>query len=204
MFTWRVNIIFATFVCIVHNVYYFCILIENRNMSSSFFRTLRGLLAAAFLMAAFAVQAQKGESCFGVQTGYTSTNNSAIAGLFYQYGFSNHFRVAGEAGCVFRHENEDAFTVDLNFHVPMRITESNVQLYPLVGLNYSLWNHHHPDKPDAGFDDVSTRHSRLGANIGAGFQLAASAALRLKIEAKYTLMSRYSTFVLGVGIGYVF
>ena len=91
-------------------------------MRNPLLRSIRGLVAVAFLLIAFCSQAQKGESCFGIQTGYTSTNNSAIAGLFYQYGFSNHFRVAGEAGCVFRHEDEDAFTLDLNFHFPMRIT----------------------------------------------------------------------------------
>lgn len=29
--------------------------------------------------------AQRGEKVFGVQTGYTSTNNSALAGMFFQY-----------------------------------------------------------------------------------------------------------------------
>lgn len=167
-------------------------------------RTLRGLLAVALILIGTAgARAQKGESCFGIQTGYTSTNNSAIAGIFYQYGFSNHLRVAPEIGCVFRHHDKDAFTADLNFHVPLRVAEGSAELYPLAGLNFSSWTRHHiPTADDS--DDSSARTSRFGLNIGAGFELKASPSLKLKIEAKYNLISRYSSFVLGVGIGYVF
>lgn len=169
--------------------------------------TLRAIIAVAFIaIAALGASAQKGESCFGLQTGFTSNNRSAIAGLFYQYGLSSHLRIAPEMGCVFRHHDKDAFTVDLNCHVPLAITSSNAQLYPLAGLNFSSWNHHHihVEAGDDGYDDVSTRKNKLGVNVGAGFQLMASAALKLKVEAKYTITTHYSTFVLGVGIGYVF
>lgn len=155
------------------------------------------LVAAAALSAS----AQKGESVFGVQTGYTSTNNSAFAGLFYQYGLSDVVRISPELGFVVRHEGYDAFTADVNVHFPLPLNQSKMELYPLTGLNFSSWTWH---QDLDGIKDVSTRSNRLGINFGAGWQLRASETIKVKIEAKYLLTSRFSTFVLGAGIGYVF
>ncbi len=152
--------------------------------------------------AAFSASAQKGESVFGVQTGYTSTNNSAIAGLFYQYGLSNTLRISPELGFVVRHEDYDAFTADVNMHFPLRLGQENMELYPLAGLNFSSWSRHNGHLDE--INDVSTRRNRFGLNFGAGWQLRASESIKVKIEAKYLLTSRFSTFTLGVGIGYVF
>lgn len=167
------------------------------------FRSAMALIAAILALSIPQIAAaQKGEPCFGVQTGYISTNNSAIGGLFFQYGFSNHFRISPEVGCVFRHQNVDAFTFDINTHYPLMLTRSSgAQLYPLVGLDISSWHRHHHN-PEA--DDVSTRSLKWGINIGAGFQFKASSSLKIKIEAKYLLVSRYSSLVVSAGIGYCF
>lgn len=152
-----------------------------------------------------AANAQRGEKVFGVQTGYTSTNNSAIAGMFFQYSFSDHFRVSPEMGCVLRHENLDAFTADLNFHFPLSLRHNgdfSTQIYPLVGADLSSWTHHYAIPVED--SDVSTRSTKFGVNLGGGFQFLPSSTLKLKIEAKYTLMQTYSTFVASIGIGYVF
>lgn len=147
--------------------------------------------------------AQKGQPCFGVETGYISTNNSAIAGLFFQYGFSNHFRVSPEVGCVLRHHNVDAFTVDLNTHYPLTIKGvSKAQLYPLLGINFSSWTRHNVVDIDG--SDVTSRKLKWGVNMGAGFQFMASSSMKIKIEAKYLLISKYSSLVVSAGIGYCF
>lgn len=164
------------------------------------------LAAAAAIVLAIAMpcnaHAQKGEKTFGVQTGYISKNESAIAGLFFQYGLTDHLRIAPEMGCVLRHKDLDAFTMDLNLHVPVLLNTETIQIYPLAGLNYSSWARHNIPTQDG--DDVSSRKSKFGANLGAGFQIMASPALKLKLEAKYTLISHYSSCVISAGIGYVF
>ncbi len=150
--------------------------------------------------------AQRGEKTFGVQTGYTSTNNSAIAGMFFQYSFSDHLRVAPEMGCVLRHEDLDAFTADINLHFPLSLRHGgdfSTQLYPLIGVDLSSWTHHYVIENEKE-DDVSTRSTKFGLNLGGGFQFLPKSSLKLKIEAKYTLIQSYSTFVASVGIGYVF
>lgn len=170
-------------------------------MPKSLRRVIAMAIAAFALMLPLSAAAQKGEACFGVQTGYISTNNSALGGLFFQYGFSDHFRLSPEVGYVFRHQDLDAFTVDLNAHVPLMIKQSAaVQLYPLAGINFSSWNRHrHQDT-----DDVTSRKVKWGLNLGAGFQFNASSSLKLKLEAKYLLTSKYSGLVVSAGIGYCF
>lgn len=164
----------------------------------------RVFIIAAFIIALLALpaksHAQRGESTFGVQAGYTSTNSSAVAGLFYQYNLSDRLRIAPQAGCVFRNEGLDAFQADVNLHFPFMFTPSRAQLYPIVGIDFSSWTCHY-EKDD---DDATDRRSRLGGNVGLGFQLKATSSLKLKVEGVYTLMKRYSTFAATVGIGYVF
>lgn len=161
-------------------------------------------IVAAFAIALLAFPAkslaQRGESTFGVQAGYTSTNSSAVAGLFYQFNLSDRLRIAPQAGCVFRNEGLDAFQADVNLHFPLKITPARTQLYPIVGLDFSSWTCHY-EKDD---DDATDRQSRLGGNVGLGFQLKATSSLKLKVEGIYTVMKQHSTFAATVGIGYVF
>ena len=125
-------------------------------------------------------------------------------GLVFQYSFSRHLRVAPEIGCVFKHKNMDAFTIDFNFHTPFTFTGEKAALYPLAGLNYSSWNRTMPRELVDEIDDITTRTSRFGLNLGAGFELRCSRTLKLGIEAKYTLIKSYSGASLAAMVCYVF
>lgn len=149
-------------------------------------------------------QIVKGEKSLGPRIGYASKNQSAMAGLVFQYAFSSHFRIAPEIGYIFRHKDMDAFTFDINAHVPFGFTGEKVAFYPLAGLNYSSWSRHYHREELADHDDVSTRTARFGMNLGAGFELRCSESLKLSLEAKYCLMKGYTTAVIGAGISFVF
>ncbi len=161
--------------------------------------------ALAFSTPSACAQIQKGEKSFGPKIGYVSHNKSAVAGLVFQYTFSQPLRISPEIGCAFRNNDEDAFLVDLNFHVPFGIVDSEkVAIYPLAGLAFNSWSRHGV-KPDEADDvDVTTHTNRFGANLGAGFDLRCSSTLRLNLEAKYTLIKSYSALYLTAGISYVF
>lgn len=173
-------------------------------------RTIKAAAAAvivAVIMAmspSTAAQAVKGEKSVGPRIGYISENNSATAGLFFQYAFSSHFRLAPEIGYVFRHDRKDAFMFDINAHFPFGFTGEKVAFYPLAGLNYSSWNCHFDREEFDKIKDVSTRKSRFGMNFGAGFDLRCSETLKLSLEAKYLLIKEFSCAQIGVGISYVF
>lgn len=171
-------------------------------------RLLAAPIALLLMLTVMAVPASgqvvKGEKSFGPKLGYISKNKSAIAGLFFQYAFSEHFRVAPEIGYVFRHNDLDAFTIDVNAHIPFGFTGEKVAFYPLAGLNYSSWNSHFNREAFEDSKDVSTRTNRFGANVGAGFELRCSESLKLSIEAKYCLIKSFSSAQIAAGISFVF
>ncbi|MDE7458403.1 MAG: porin family protein [Muribaculaceae bacterium] len=171
------------------------------------------LLAIAAIVAALSLPTEaqiiKGEKSLGTKIGYVTKNESASAGLVFQYAFTQHLRIAPEIGYVFRNNNLDAFTFDINAHFPFDFTGENVAFYPLGGLNYSSWcrRYNNPETDweiMAKSDEVSTRTSRFGLNLGAGFDLRCSETLKVTFEAKYTLIKSYSTAAICAGISYVF
>ena len=173
---------------------------------SRFVPAFAGMLFALMLLTPLAASAQfeRGEKCVGAKLGYVDKNNSASMGLVFQYSFSRHLRVAPEIGCVFKHKNMDAFTIDFNFHTPFTFTGEKAALYPLAGLNYSSWNRTMPRELVDEIDDITTRTSRFGLNLGAGFELRCSRTLKLGTEAKYTLIKSYSGASLAAMVCYVF
>ena len=173
---------------------------------SRFVPAFAGMLFALMLLTPLAASAQfeRGEKSVGAKLGYVDKNNSASMGLVFQYSFSHHLRVAPEIGCVFKHKNMDAFTIDFNFHTPFTFTGEKAALYPLAGLNYSSWNRTMPRALVDETDDITTRTSRFGLNLGAGFELRCSRTLKLGIEAKYTLIKSYSGASVAAMVCYVF
>lgn len=166
---------------------------------------------AVFICTPATSAAQKGEKTFGVRTGYVSRNNSADIGLFFQYTFSEHFRLQPAADIIVRHNDRDAFIVDLNAQVPIDISGENFSLYPLAGLNFSSWNHHYSAIPTPEEEmleefspEWSSRTNRFGVNLGAGFDLKVSSTLKLSLEASYTFVKSNSGLRILAGIGYVF
>ncbi|MDE6453820.1 MAG: outer membrane beta-barrel protein [Muribaculaceae bacterium] len=154
-------------------------------------------------------QMVRGEKSVGAKIGYVGKNSSADVGLVFQYALSSRFRLSPEVGCVFKHQNLDAFTIDLNLHMPFAFTGNKAALYPLAGLNYSSWYETFKDPgangalEEAG-TDVSSRYNRFGVNLGAGFELRCSRTLKVGIEAKYTLLKRFSGGYLNALICYTF
>ena len=165
-------------------------------------RILLSLLAVLALSGARAADI-RGEKSFGPKIGYFSHNKSAVAGFTFSYAFSNHFRLVPEVGCVFRHHNQDAFMADLNVHLPFSFENGGaVALYPLAGLTLNSWGTHF--RMEELEKDVTSHITRLGANLGAGFDLRCSETMRINIEAKYSLVKSYSSLVVTAGISYIF
>lgn len=165
---------------------------------------LLAIMLLTFTSLSASAQFARGEKSVGPKVGYVSTNESAAAGLVFQYTFSKHLRIAPEVGCVFKHQKKDAFTLDFNFHTPFTFTGDKAALYPLAGLNYSSWNTSIPQQLEEDIDDVSTRTSRFGFNLGAGFELRCTRTFKFGIEAKYTFIKRFHGANVAVLACYVF
>lgn len=152
---------------------------------------------------AFAMD-HKGEKSVGIRGGYTSKNRSATAGLYFQYSFNKSFRISPNLDYTFRHNGIDAYSINLNCHMPIALRSERIRAYPLAGLNYTSWNQINNADSYSSIDDSSTRTSRLGANMGAGIEYYATSTMKLALEAKYLLAKNYSSAIISLSIGYVF
>ena len=159
------------------------------------------LLACASPLAAGA-RITKGEKSFGPKVGYVGKNSSIMAGLFFQYTFSRHFRLAPDIGIDFRNKDMDALMVNINAHVPFGFEDDKVALYPLAGIDFTSWNIHGRD--EASMDDVNTHKNRFGLNLGGGVELRCTSSFKLSLEAKYVLIKDYSYPEISLGASFIF
>lgn len=164
---------------------------------------LRSIAISALATAALIIpsRAIAGEKTVGIRAGYNTRATTAVAGVVFQYTFSNHFRISPNVDYYFRHDGADALSLNVNTHFPFHASAGRFGFYPLAGLNYTSWNYHFDDEAT---NDVSTRVSRLGLNAGAGLEFYATPSLKLSLEAKATFIKQYSSGTFSLSIGYVF
>ncbi len=163
------------------------------------------LLTVMMLSAAAPAQAQvKGETMFGVKTGYVTRNESALAGLTFGYSFSRHFRVMPEIGIIFRHENLDGLDIACNAQFPVSFAQGKAVFYPLTGINFTSWGLHNEATGHSEDDDVTTHRNCMGLNFGAGIEYRCTSSMALHLDARYTLMRHYPTAFVTAGLAYLF
>lgn len=160
--------------------------------------TLVLILAAGTLAAP--AQTHRGEKSFGVKAGYISCNRSAVGGLVFQYSFGRHVRIAPQLGVVFRHQDHDAFTVDVDVHFPISLGSARAAFYPLAGLAFNSWTGH----KTVDTDDVTTHTNNMGGNLGGGFEFRCTPSLKISVEGRYTFLKHFSNAQVVAGIAYVF
>lgn len=146
-----------------------------------------------------AMGAGKGEKSVGLRGGYTGANRSAVAGVYFQYSFSDKLRIAPDIDYSFRHRGTDAISLNLNLHSPFTLAPG-AAFYPLAGLNYTSWNIHRT----VDIDDAKSRVDRLGFNIGGGVEYYVKTTLKLALEGKYRWTRDYDSAVFTLSIGYIF
>ena len=141
------------------------------------------------------------ETYIGVAPGYSTKNESMTLGAWMSHDFSKAFRVNLGIDYVFRNQHTDAFLMNLDFNFPLKLTTGDkIDIYPIAGLTYACWSHH--PYPDG--DDVTTRENKFGINLGAGVGYKVSSHMRLKLDARYSLVKHNNTTILSLGIGYAF
>ncbi len=140
-----------------------------------------------------------GQKCLGLQAGYTTYNKSAMAGIEFTYRFNKHLRLAPNVSYAFRNNHTDALLININAQVPVPMG-GKWEIFPLAGINYSSWNYHNT----TGHDDVGTRVSRFGLNLGAGVGIAVTPNLGLGITADYTFIKEFHGCSILAKIAYRF
>lgn len=138
----------------------------------------------------------KGEKYIGILGGYNTQNKSALAGIAFQYRFSQYFRIAPNFQYVFKHNSLSAYQINLNTHYPLAL-DTKLNFYPIAGLTYQSWH------TSVASEDSNT-YKKFGFNIGAGFEYMATPSLKISVEGKYSWIKRYDSGGFFMGIGYLF
>lgn len=167
------------------------------------FITKAAIVALTVLIATPASAAEHPKD-LGITLGYVSRNNSAFAGLVFQYRFSQAFRLSADAEVVFRNENRNAFLIDINAHFPFDLGRK-WEAYPLVGFNSSSWSRHNINADSQGDGStIDKRSTNFGLNAGGGVALRVSSTLKLSLEATFTAVKQNNTARVAALMTYTF
>ena len=170
--------------------------------------TKRNILTAAiaiFVMALAPLTASaegRGDKTVGLRGGYNTHNESAVAGLFFQYRFSEHFRLSPLVEYVFKHRDTDATSINLNAQFPIDFAMDRWSFYPFAGVNYTNWSR--DVVSEATRIRETQRDNKFGLNFGAGLECHVTSTLKLFVEAKYSLVEHHQAGAFMGGIGYLF
>lgn len=147
----------------------------------------------------------KNVKTFGIYGGYTSRNESALAGVNFTYRFSRYVRIAPSADYTFRHHGDDAFDISLNYHAPFAVDATGrFNIYPVAGVGYSEWNRNYVDMTVRNNTDVRKRTDRFGINLGGGIEYFATPTMRISAEAIWRARKDFSSGIFTLSLGYVF
>lgn len=153
----------------------------------------------------------RGEKALGIRVGYNTCNSRPLAGAQFSFRFNRLLRLSPSVEYVFRNDGLDALMVNLNMEFVFPFANGRCDIFPLAGLNFSSWNKHDPDAISVGrngvtytSDDVSSRVSRFGLNVGAGFGVNISGSLRLSVSGTYTVIQEFHGANISAGIHYRF
>lgn len=138
----------------------------------------------------------------GVRGGFTTTHDAPVAGLFLQYRFSGHFRLAADVDYYFKHNGVDAFAFNIDAHAPFTIVPGKLTVYPLVGASLTSWNL--PVADTESDDDSSSRRNRVGINVGGGVEYRLTENTKIGFEAKYSAVRHYDGGIFSLSLGYCF
>lgn len=153
-----------------------------------------------------ALAATKGEKSLGLRLGYHTANKAPAAGIWFQYSFSHHFRLAPNVEYVFRHNGVDGYHFNLDAHFPIGVSR-RFDIYPIAGVGFvAMYDHndYQAETYEDNGDDVSTRTTRFALNFGAGVEYYCTRSLKLFAEGKFNWVKDFNSGVFAVGIGYVF
>lgn len=140
--------------------------------------------------------AKPGETSVGILAGYNSKTSSGLAGIYLQYQCNPWLRLSPDVQTLFKKNNLSAFHINGNAHFLIPV-QSNMNFYPLAGITYQSWKYNNQDVEK---DNIN----RFGLNVGCGYDIKVTPALKFMVEGKYSLVKDATSFGLSIGIGYIF
>ena len=160
------------------------------------------IFVALLSLIPFTSSAQGGMKSVGVSGGYNFKAESALAGVFFQYGCNSWLRLSPNFQMIFKKHDLSSFHINGNAHFVLPLNGS-INLYAIGGITYQSWRY-----SKILFDDnehpQDMVHNRFGLATGGGVEVFATKSLKFMAEGKYSFVKDYSAADFFVGIGYMF
>ena len=160
------------------------------------------IFVALLSLIPFTSSAQGGMKSVGVSGGYNFKAESALAGVFFQYGCNSWLRLSPNFQMIFKKNDFSAFHINgnANFVLPLN---GSINIYALGGITYQSWRYSDITF-EAGDTPKEVVYNRFGLATGGGVEVFATKSLKFMAEGKYSFVKDYSAADFFVGIGYVF
>ena len=160
------------------------------------------IFVALLSLIPFTSSAQGGMKSVGVSGGYNFKAESALAGVFFQYGCNSWLRLSPNFQMIFKKNDFSAFHINgnANFVLPLN---GSINIYALGGITYQSWRYSDITF-EAGDTPKEVVYNRFGVATGGGVEVFATKSLKFMAEGKYSFVKDYSSADIFVGIGYVF
>ena len=160
------------------------------------------IFVALLSLIPFTSSAQGGMKSVGVSGGYNFKAESALAGVFFQYGCNKWLRLSPNFQMIFKKNDFSAFHINGNVHFVLPLNGS-INIYALGGITYQSWRYSDITF-EAGDTPKEVVYNRFGLATGGGVEVFATKSLKFMAEGKYSFVKDYSSADIFVGIGYVF
>ena len=160
------------------------------------------IFVALLSLIPFTSSDQGGMKSVGVSGGYNFKAESALAGVFFQYGCNSWLRLSPNFQMIFKKNDFSAFHINgnANFVLPLN---GSINIYALGGITYQSWRYSDITF-EAGDTPKEVVYNRFGVATGGGVEVFATKSLKFMAEGKYSFVKDYSAADFCVGIGYVF
>lgn len=145
--------------------------------------------------------AQKGQTTIGLEAGFASRNTSGYAGVYLRHQFSRIFALKPSCDFIIRHKEKDAYTVMIDAHFLVPLSNPRWSVYGIAGAGFTSWND--PTVDEFG-EPGHERYGALALDVGAGCAVNASPTLRLALEVKGNLAEHRNSALACLCIGYNF
>ncbi len=156
------------------------------------------LLLLFFIVQQKSFAQYEGTFGMGAHLGYASEIQRPGIGLDLHYYVTNNFRIAPSFTYYMQIKNKRMWNIngDIHYVVPIGTVFS---FYPLAGLHFSEWKN---KSKNITTDSGDVYNSRLGINVGLGFQYDFMYKSRTSLEIKYQSIKDYSQVAIMLGIGF--
>ena len=142
-------------------------------------------------------QVHQGETAAGVNLVYGSRIESMGIGARFQYGVTDQLRAEVGFNHFFEHNHLSCWDVNINAHYLIGLANDKLYIYPLAGLNYTMFDYKADDNPKG-------EENHVGLNLGAGIEYELNEHFGVNLEYRHTIVRKVDQGVISLGLNYVF